>query len=349
MGEKTTYTASLLMLVLVTIFYGYKDTLAQDRSFFKGKTIRIVVGNPPGGGFDTFARLVARHIAQHIPGRPSIVVQNMPGAGGLVAANQVYSIQPGEGLTIVTFNAGILTRAVVGDPRIKFDPSNYAWLGDPTFAVNIPRVLWIRSELPYRSVADLRGLKQPISLGATVKGTGTGVAAEFLRYLDYPINIVYGYGGSARIMAAIERKELDGMFLTQVTMQSNFGRFIDEGIVRPIFAMGQSSIIPPLPGVSTLDALKLSGSQKALAEFIVDNWALLRLYALPPGVPSEREALLEKAFLATLKSQQFADDAKRLEKILNPISGKRITGITRKLKQTPAPVLAKYKELVGMK
>ena len=137
-----------------------------------------MVGAIPGGGFDAFARLLARHLPRYIPGRPKIIVQNMPGAGSLIAANRIYAKQPGDGLTIVTFASGIVVQALMGDPAAKFDPLKYLWLGDPALAA-LPRVLWIRGDLPIRSLDDLRKRKEPLAVGATGVGTSIAITGEF--------------------------------------------------------------------------------------------------------------------------------------------------------------------------
>ncbi len=319
---------------------------AQGAPFYKGKTIRMVVGYSPGGGFDTFARLLARHLVNFIPGKPKIIVQNMPGAGSLVAANRVYAMKPGDGLTIVTFHFGTITLALSGEKTVTFDPLKYNWLGDPTIG-GLPQVLWIRGDLPIRTLEDLKKRKEPLAFGATGTSSGASLAGEFLRSLGLPVRNIYGYKGSARTMAALERKETDGRIMTQATMETIYTRHIDEGLVRPILSLGSDPRVKPLPGVATVANLKLNPDQRKLFEFLKSTWALLRLYAVPPGTPPERVRILREAFLKALKSPKLVKDAKRQGVVIAPISGEEVTKIVKRLSQTPPETIERYKKIIA--
>ncbi len=341
----------ILSILIALLWAGVRTVPAAQGSnapFFKGKLIRFVVGYSPGGGFDTFARLLARHLRHYVPGTPRIIVQNMPGAGSLVAANRVYKMQPGDGLTIVTFHFGMVTQALIGSGTVKFDPLKYTWLGDPAIG-GLPQVLWVRSELPIHSLEDLKARKEPLSVGVTGVGTGAAVAAEFLRQVGLPIKVVYGYRGSAATMAALERKETDGRVLTQSTMQTIYRRFIDEGVVRPILYMGSDPRVERIPGVASLKDLNLTRDQQKMADFLMGTWRLLRLYALPPGTPPERIKVLRQAFVKALKSPKLLKDAERQGVVLSPIPGEEVKRIVEEVFQTPPEILEKYKILVGSK
>ncbi len=352
MNTKTRGFSRVILCILIALLWAGVRTVpaaqGSNAPFFKGKMIRFVVGYAPGGGFDTFARLLARHLRYYVPGTPRIIVQNMPGAGSLVAANRIYEMQPGDGLTIVTFHFGMVTQALIGSGTVKFDPLKYTWLGDPAIG-GLPQVLWVRSELPIHSLEDLIARKEPLSVGATGVGTGAAVAAEFLRHVGLPIKVVYGYRGSAATMAALERKETDGRILTQSTMQTIYRRFIDEGVVRPILYMGSDPRVKPLPGVATLKDLKLTHDQQKMADFLMGTWRLLRLYALPPGTPPERIKVLRQAFVKALKSPKLLKDAERQGVVLSPIYGEEVKRIVEEVFQTPPEILEKYKKLVGSK
>lgn len=340
-----------LLLFLVTFFlwavireaprvYGSSST-----PFFQGKMIRIIVGYAPGGGFDTFARLLARHLSDHVPGQPNVIVQNMPGAGSLVAANRVYQTQPGDGLTIVNFHFSMLLQALLRDPNVRFDPLKFIWLGNPSLGV-LPEVLWVRGDLPIHSLEDLKKRKEPLTLGATTRATSASAAGSFLRSVGLPIQNVYGYRGSAPALAALERKEVDGRILPQDNMQTVFRRYIDSGLVRPILAIGKEPRLKPLQNVATLDDLELNRDQRQLAEFLITTWKLLRVYALPPGTPQDRVRELRSAFLDTLESPKLRADAKKQGVIIAPTSGEEVERIVRRLTQTPPPLLDRYKKLI---
>jgi tripartite-type tricarboxylate transporter receptor subunit TctC len=339
--------ALLAFLVFVLLPWQSATARASEEAFYRGKTVRIVVGYSPGGGFDTFARLVARYLGRHIPGEPTVIVQNMPGAGSLVAANWVYGQQP-DGRTIVTFHFGLVTQALVGDPLVKFDPARFVWLGDPSIG-GLPQVLWIRNDLPIRSVDDLRKREKPLALGVTGRAEGPAIAGEFLRYLGFPITNISGYKGSNDIMVALERNEVDGRIIGQSTMQMIYARYIQEGLVRPLLSLGKEPRLAPLSGVATLEDLNLNTGQRNLAEFLSRTWVALRPFALPPGVPAARVAALRNAFSQVLKDPQLIKEAERQGTEISPLSGEDLSQIVKELAAAPRDVVETYKTFIGLK
>jgi len=336
--------------LLAVIFLGLSLTepASAQEPFYKGKMVRIVVGYPPGGGFDTFSRLLARHLKRHIPGRPSIIVQNMPGAGSLVAANRVYAMQPSDGLTIVNFHYTVALQAFLGDPAVRFDAAKYHWLGEPSIGA-LPRVLFVRTGLGIRTLEDLKRRKEPLALGESARGTGAAVAGEFLRSIGLPVRNVLGYRGSAAVFAAIERKEVDARITSQASVQTTYRRFLDEGMIRPILSLGTDPRVKPFPGVATLDDLKLDADQTELADFLVKTWSHLRIYGVPPGVPQKRLAVLREAFSKAVKSPKFMKDAERQGVIVSPSSWEEIEADMKSLAQTSPRTLNRYKKLAGLK
>lgn len=312
---------------------------------FKGKTVRIIVGYSPGGGFDTFARLLGRHLSKHLPGNPSVIVINMPGAGSLVAANRVYAM-PGTGLTIVTFHFSMVTQALTGDPNVQFDPLKYKWLGDPTVGA-LPQVLWVRKDLPIETVDDLRNAPKPISLGVTGLGAGPGIMGSFLeRYLDFNVDNVYGYKGSSDIMVALERDELEGRVLSQATMETIYRRYLDAGLVRPVFAMGDEPRLEPIPNIATMKDLKVSAKTRELGDFLVETWKLLRVFAVPPGTPDATVGVLRQAFSDAMKDPALIADAERQKVIISPLTGEEVTNTIRKLGSASPELIEEYKGLL---
>ncbi len=324
---------------------------ASAAPFYQGKVLRIVVSASPGGGMDTFARLVARHIGQHIPGNPRTIVVNMPGGAHLVAANRIYAMRPGDGLTMVQFHYGKVAQAFIGDPLVKFDPMKYQWLGDPTLG-SLPQVLWVRTDLGIRALEDLKGRKEPLALGSTGMGTSPAVMAEFLKSIGYSIKNVTGYRGSANTFAALERNELHGRIISQSTMETVYRRFLERDFLRPLLSFGDEPRLKPLKGVPTLKDLKLSAADRELADFMVKTWALLRTYAVPPGVPPDRVKILRAAFLKALQSPKLQGDAKRQGVVVDPVSGEKVEQTIQKLyevTQSNPEILKRYKKLAGLK
>jgi len=350
MVHARTLTKQFLLVALpALVLWIGEPAQAASESFFKGKTVRLIVGYSPGGGFDTFARLMARYLKRHIPGNPSVLVLNMPGAGSLVAANRVYAMQPGNGLTIVTFHFSMVTQALTGDPNVTFDPSKFIWLGEPAVG-GLPQVLWVRTDLGINSLEDLRKSSKTLALGATSASVAPAVMGEFMRQqMNLPVRNVLGYRGSSNIMVALERKELDGRVISLATMQTIYRRLLAEKLVRPIFAMGEEARLEPLANVPTLKDVKLADNQRELADFLVSIWKLLRVYALPPGTPPERVSILRQAFRETLKDPDLLKDAERQKVTISPLSAEYVTDSVRKLTKTSPKILEAYKGLLGMK
>jgi len=336
------------LLAVIFLALSQMGQASAQEPFYKGKMVRIIVGYAPGGGFDTFSRLLARHLKRHIPGNPSIIVQNMPGAGSLVAANRVYAMQPADGLTIVNFHYNVAMQSFVGDPAVKFDPMKYHWLGEPSIGA-LPRVLFVRTDLGIRTLEDLKKRKEPLALGETGRGTGAAVAGQFLSSIGIPVRNVLGYRGSSGVFAALERKEVDGRITSQASVQTTYRRFLDEGIIRPILSLGNDPRLKQFPGVATLDDLKLDTKQRKLADFLVTTWSHLRIYGVAPGVPPERLAVLRKAFFETMKSPKLIQDAERQGVIVSPSSWKKIDADMKRLAKTSSQTLAQYKKLAGLK
>ncbi len=339
----------LLAVVLGVALAGSDSDLVWGGSpFYEGKTIRYVISMGPGGGFDVYGRLLARHMGRHIPGHPRFIVQNIPGAGSLVAANLIFQEQPGDGLTIVMLHFAAVTQAIVGHPQAKFDPLKYSWIGDPSIG-GLPQVIWMRPDLPIRSLADFKKAEKPWRLGSTGVGIGSAMSAEFLKLVGFPINLILGYKSSSDIMLALERKELDGYSISQATMEQVFRRYIDGNIVRPVLSLGKEPRLPPLPGVPTLDDLELSPKERELAEFFTASQALLRVHAVPPGTPPDRVQILRQAFTKTLTDPQLLEEAGRMKIAVSPTPGEQVTQIIKRLGEVSPDTLAGFKRLLGLK
>jgi tripartite-type tricarboxylate transporter receptor subunit TctC len=316
--------------------------------FYKGKTIRIVVGFTPGGGFDTFARVLARHLPRYIPGKPSIIVQNIPGGGSMSAANRVYAMQPGDGLTMVAFIYGVAFQYFIDDPKVKFDPTKYHWLGEPTVG-SVPTTLFIRSELPIRNLEDLKKSKKPIYLAGSARTNLAGIGAYYLKSIGLPVEPVLGYGGSAPSFAAIERKEADGRISSQESFQTRYKRFLDEGVLRPILAFGSDPRVKHIPGVATEKDLNLDGKELQFVEFLIKTWRHLRIFAMPPGVPPERLATIRKAFDEMLTDPKVIEEGDRQGVRISPSSWQTIEANIKDLSEAPPWIISRYKDLAGIK
>jgi len=224
------------ILVNVAITAGLIFTVvgseARAAEFYKGKTIKLIVGTNPGGGYDTYARVIAKHIGRKIPGNPSIIVQNIPGAGSLIAANYLYNVSKPNGLTMAMLISGLVMEQVMGEKAMKFDLQKFQWIGAP--GVGMPACV-IMGFTGLKTLDDVMKSKKKINFGAA--GSSTREQARILRdFVRAPINPVLGYGGTAGIRAALERREVDGACWQWVSMKITARHMLD--------AKGDNKMIP---------------------------------------------------------------------------------------------------------
>src|SRR5204862_2927773 len=202
--------------------------LAAAAQSFAGKTVTIVVGYKPGGGYDATARMLARHLPDHLPGKPTIIVQNMPGGNSIIAANHIYNVAKPDGLTIGTFNRNLPIAQLTGVQGVKYDMTKFEWIGS---AANETTILAIRTDLPYKTFEELRKAKENVIIGSTGPGANTHDFPLLLKdLLGVKLKIVSGYSSSADIMLAVERKEVDGRAGSFTSLRP----FIERNLVKPI-------------------------------------------------------------------------------------------------------------------
>ncbi len=345
---KKRWTVTILSLILGVVVTGAPvATLASaSQSFYEGKRIRLVVGYPPGGAFDRWSRLIARHISQYIPGKPSIIVQNMPGAASLVAANWAYAGQAADGLTIVNFNGRHVVNAILGMPDAKFDPEKYVWLGSPTPGFR-PQVLYVRPEVA-KTLEQFLETSKAINLGAPGQGSNSFQMAKFLEIVGANVRVVPGYPGSTDVFAAIARKEADGTFINQESAETGFKSFLDDGSVVPIVKFG-----PDNPGRSRLEVpnfldlakkMRLNAEQVALGNFMIDSNGLAIVYALPPGTPNDRIEIIKKAFQETLKDPKLLQEATKMGFVPGPISPAELEELVRSMNKAPSTLKESFRK-----
>ena len=201
---------------------------AAAQADFSGKTVTIIVGYKAGGGYDATARMIARHLPKHLPGKPTVIVQNMPGANSIIAANHMYNVAKPDGLTIGTFNRNLPIAQLTKVEGVKYDVTKFQWIGS---AANESTVLAIRTDLPYKSFDELRKAKETVVIGSTGPGANTHDFPLLLKeVLGLNFKIVSGYSSSADIMLAVERKEVDGRAGSYTSLRP----FIDRNLVRPL-------------------------------------------------------------------------------------------------------------------
>ena len=307
----------LFTAAILGLFSAQPAAAAED--FYKGKTVRIVVGFSAGGGFDTYARAIARHMGKHIPGQPSIVVENMTGAGSLIAANHVYKVAKPDGLTIGHFIGGLFLGQVLGQKGIEFDARKFEFIGAP---ITDHVVCALTKASGITSVEAWMASKTPVKMGGIAPGTSTpDNATRILQAaLGLPIQLVSGYKGTADVRLAAESGEIAGGCWGWDSVSVTWRKALDSGDAVVVLQASRRTH-PDLPKVP--QAIKLAKTDEArqmIEVGIHGDSDIVRTYTLPPGTPKDRVQLLRKAFDATLKDPEFVADAKKSKLNIGPIS-----------------------------
>lgn len=302
-------------------------------TFFRGKTINAITGFQAGSSSDVYLRTFARHVARHLPGQPGIVVQNMPGAGSLIAVQHLANIAPKDGTVFALYNPGVLIEPLLNPQTTRIDPRTFGWIGslaDETTMCGF----WAKD---INTLADLR--KREIAFGATGGTAASAVEGRLIaRMLGLNFRMVEGYRGLAEVRLAAERGEVDGhCSLYMSILKSEQEAAWKEGRIKiPIQVALQPH--PELPGVPNLFDL-VGDEHKRVLHFLATQWAIARPLSLPPGTPPARVAAWQAAFAATMKDAEFLADAARAKLHINPMYPDKIEPMIAAMMQTPGPVL----------
>ena len=330
------------------------SALAQDsvEAFYKGRQINLIVGYGPGGGYDLTARLLARHMGRFIPGNPSIVVQNMVGAGSLRAANYLYGAAPRDGTVFGVFGSDVPMIALIGATSgAQFDARKFTWIGSSSSFGNDAYVLIVRSDAKSPSIADARRLDgAPIVLGGTGEGARDGDVPKILRdALGINIRQVLGYPDSPSIFLAVERGEVEGRMFDLSAVKTTRPQWLKPGSnYKVLVQFARVTRHPDLPDVPTARELALDADARALIEFSeAPLLTMARPFAAPPGVPDDRAKALQAAFLAAHRDARFLDEAEKLGIDISPVGPDRVVAGIALLSQAPPPVLAYMKRLLA--
>jgi tripartite-type tricarboxylate transporter receptor subunit TctC len=335
--------SAILALPVVTALVACSSAHAQSvADFYRGKNVAVAIAFSAGGGYDLYARTLARHMGKHIPGNPALVPQNMPGAGGLRVAQYYYQAAPKDGLTFGTFTrmAGI---APLFDPSQTYDSSKLTWLGAITDSVSVC-LTWHTS--PVKTWQDF--LEKPITLG------GTGPSGEldiftnlYKNVFNANVKLVSGYPGTAEIMLAMERGELDGVCgIDWTTIKAQRQRWIKEKQIN-VIAQAAFRKDPDLPNVPSIMELTKDPEKLRILRLFVSAHDFARPFAAPPGIPADRAAALIAAFDATTKDADFLAETAKHQMEVAPVSGKKLADMLAELYTTPEPILAKARAAIA--
>jgi hypothetical protein len=329
-----TLSAAILCLVGLT----QRPAVAVD--FYEGKTVSIIVGFPPGGGVDAGARLLQHHLAKFIPGNPTIVVQNMPGASGLTAANHLYAKAERSGLVLGLPGRDWVMYSALQLSAAQFDALKYSFIGS-TGAVN--NYGWVRADLGLKSAADLKASPRKIVIGALSPATVTASVPNMLIRHGYPLQVVTGYRGTVQITQAIEQNEVHGIFTNLATF-SRRPDLIDNTVVRLFQAL------PEEQGLPLVEDLVPEETKPLMRAVNAPSMTGMPLVA-PPEIPQERLAILRKAFMTMARAPAFIEDANKIgEPTGAPITGEKLHAVYVDLISRTTPEVAKaFRDLTGLK
>lgn len=329
-------------ILLAGVFF-MPQTHASNHEYYRGKTIRIVVGLSAGGGFDIYARALARHLGKHIPGNPSFVVDNMPGAGSMIAANHVYKAAKPDGLTIGHFVGSLFMQQLLGRPGAEFEATKYEFVGSP-----IPEktACALTKASGITSMDRWLAAKTPVKLGATGSGPIVDVPKILQVALGLPIQLVAGYKGTADIRLAAEGGELAGACWSWEAIKSTWTKGLESGDVN-IILQALPKAHPDLPKVPlAINYAKADDARQLIRVGIHDAADIARPFVMPPGTPKDRVQLLRSAFLATLRDSAFLAEAEKSKLDVDPITGEEMEKIVAGLYKINPATLAKLKEVL---
>ncbi|MBM2805080.1 MAG: tripartite tricarboxylate transporter family receptor [Deltaproteobacteria bacterium] len=306
--------------------------------------MRILVGASAGGAFDTWGRMIGRHLGKQIPGNPVVVVENVTGAGGLILANQVYKTTRSDGLTIATFNGGLLMGQILGRPGIEFDARRFEYLGVPA---KFDSVCAFSKASGIISLERWKTSKTPVKVGGTAPGSNlVDIPKVLMAVLGLPTQIITGYKGFAEIRLAVDGGELAGACGGWDGLKLLWGRQIEAGEVA-VAIQTRSQPLADLPKVPVVMDFASNDDDRQLIEVGIQFPALLSLaYALPPGTPPDRVQLLRKAFADTLVSPDMLADVQRARLVADPASGEELQRIVDRLFKLPPAIAVKLKEIL---
>jgi tripartite-type tricarboxylate transporter receptor subunit TctC len=326
-----------------------KSVFAQT-PFYQGKNLTIVVGFLVGDGYDLWARALGAHIVKHIPGTPNIIVQNMPGAGGMIAANYIYNVAKPDGLTLASTGPSLYFDQLVGKKEVQFDWSKFAWIGSTE---KTPWLLYMRTDTPYKSLEDIRKASDPPKCSATSTGTSGHFVPKLLEEaLGLKFRLVMGYKGGGEQDLALERGEVQCRSLSIPTFYARepFGTWRKNNLVRVLLQTGRKRD-PRAADVPTIYELmneyKTPEATRKLVTAILASGDLGRPFMAPPGIPPDRVKLLREAFMKTMTDPGFLDEVKKKKLEADPSSGEELEAIVREAMTQPREVVERMKKILS--
>lgn len=344
---------SIKLFLLSASFFvlAHERFLFAQSDFYKGKTITVYIGTTPGALYDQWGRILAQHMGKHIPGKPDMIVQNMPGAGHMIAANYVYNKTKPDGLSLIgSIVPTLYFDQLVGRKEAQYDWAKFVWIGSP---VQGESQMYMRADTPYKTIEDVRNAKEPPRCGAQ----GTSDSAYYLPKLfeetiGTKFNLVQGYPGGPEIDLAVERGEIHCRAFTIEAFMSRepYHTWRKKGFVRNIIQTGKKrdAKLPETPTLwELMDRYKTPDPSRRLATLMLASGQLGRPMMATPGVPADRVKILRDAFNATLKDSEFLTDIDKRQFDLDPVPGEELEKIVKDVMSQPPDIVERMKKLLG--
>jgi tripartite-type tricarboxylate transporter receptor subunit TctC len=342
---------------LAAAFLGCMAALAAGHAgaqtveqFYKGRTITLYVASGPGGINDLTARLIARHMPDFLPGKPTIVVQNLTGASGLALANRLYVNAEKDGSVIGILERGTPQLAVQGDPNVRFDPLKLTWLGSVSSYANDAYLLQVNAGFPAKTVADLKKPGAPARLGTTGAGATNYIFSVIAKdVLGLNVQIVRGYPGVAAVFLAQQRGEVDGQINGLSAIKIGQLALWQAGAFRPLLAFSRTTRLPELSDVPIARELTQDPKALSLIAFAEAPFFIALPIAAPPDLPPDRAKALQTAFMDMSRNPAFAAEAEKLGLDVSPVDGDTVLKVIAQMAATPKDVIEQFNEMVAPK
>ena len=317
--------------------------------FYRGRQIAVIVGYGPGGGYDLYGRLVARHIGRHMPGTPTVIVQNMPGAGSLRAANHIYNSAPRDGTAFGIFARNIPLMGLTGhNPAVQFDPRKFNWIGSSSSFADDAYLLFLRKDPRMVSIESVQSEQgQGMILGATGEGSPGYDVPNLLRdVLKLNLKVIGGFPDGGSVNLAVDRGEVDGRMVDYSSILAGKSDWLDKnGAMRVLLQFGRTVRHPAFPDAPTARELALDPHARQIIELAEVPWLLSRCFTAPPEVPSARISALRTAFAAAHRDPALLEDATRLKLEVLPGSAEGIVQQIELVANAPPEMLMQLKKL----
>lgn len=316
--------------------------VAQDADFYRGKTIDLYIGYAPGGGYDTYARLVARHLGEFLPGKPKIVPKNMAGGGGRVLAGYIYNVAPKDGTALATADQSLVLQQAIGDPTIQFDVNKFVWIGNPS-ADNNTAVAWHTTGV--KTIDDAK--QKEVIVGATGPNTSAQLPQVMNAILGTKFKIVSGYKGGNEMNLAMESGEIGSRGSNPwASWKATKPDWVKDKKINILVQIGLTKA-PDLPEVPLLIDLAKNDEDRAVLRMISAPATIGRPIFGPPGTPPERVKMLRAAFDEMVKSKAFLEEAERERLDINPVSGPELEKIVADIVATPKPIADRFAKIIS--